>query len=99
MRQDYYSFIKFDPTNNIYIRVLNKKFKDDFIESFSGLNSVFGEYSLVFLDKDFNFFDIVDLPNNQYYLTSMFFKDGKIYLEKIQNYDEDLLVFDLDGLQ
>lgn len=101
MRQDYYSFIKFDPTNNIYIRILNKKFNDDFIESFSGLNSVFGEYSLVFLDKDFNIFDIVDLPNNQYYLTSMFFKDGELYLEKIQNYDEDLLVFDvfdLDGL-
>jgi hypothetical protein len=98
MRQDYYSFIKFDPTNNIYIRVLNKKFKDDFIESFSGLKSVFGEYSLVFLDKDFKIFDSVDLPNNQYYLTSMFFKDGKLYLEKIQNYDEDLLVFDVFDL-
>jgi hypothetical protein len=50
------------------------------------------------MDKDFNVFDSVDLPNNQYYLTSMFFKDGKLYLEKIQNYDEDLLVFDVFDL-
>ncbi|TDQ14788.1 uncharacterized protein DUF4221 [Algoriphagus boseongensis] len=102
MRQDYYSFIKFDSTNNIYIRVLNKKFKDNYIDSFSGLTSVFGEYSLVFLDRDFNFIDSIDLPNNQYFLTSLFFIDGKLYLEKIQNYDEDLLVFDVfdfSGLQ
>ncbi|PZV83571.1 uncharacterized protein DUF4221 [Algoriphagus aquaeductus] len=98
MRQDYYSFIKFDPTNNIYVRVLNKKFNNDFIDSFSGLNSVFGEYSLVFLDKDFKIFDSIDLPNNQYFLTSLFFIDGKLYLEKIQNYDEDLLVFDVFDL-
>jgi hypothetical protein len=95
MGQTYYSFIKFDSINNIYVRVINHKFDDRFIEKFSGLESVFGGYSLLVLDREFNFLDQIQLPEGNYYLGSMFFWKGKLYLEKIQNYDEDILVFDV----
>jgi hypothetical protein len=95
MGQSYYTVIKYDSVNDIYVRVINESFDEKFINEFSGIGSVYGAYSLVFLDNKFQTIGMVSLPSNSYYLGSMFFEGGMMYLEKIQNYDEDLLVFDV----
>ena len=95
MRQDYYSLIKYDSVNSIYARVVNKRFDENYISSFSGLNSIFGDYSIIFLNSEFQFIGQIDDLKNRYYITSMFFLNGKLYLEQLQNYNEDILVFDI----
>lgn len=95
MRQDYYSLIKYDSVNSIYARVVNKRFDENYISSFSGLYSIFGDYSIIFLNSEFQFIGQIDDLKNRYYITSMFFLNGKLYLEQLQNYNEDILVFDI----
>lgn len=98
MGQSYYSLIKYDSISDIYIRVRNEKFDERFINKFSGTGSIIGSYTLIVLDKEFKTKGLVNIPSNSYYLGSMFFKEGKLHLEKVQNYDEDLLVFDVFDL-
>lgn len=93
MSQRYYSSIKFDRKNNLYYRLIEEPFDANYIEEFSGSFSIYGPNSIEILDDQFKVIDVVFLPENSYFMGSMFVDDGYIYLEKIQD-DEDLLIFD-----
>lgn len=95
MKQEYYSIIKYDPYNNLYYRVINHPVPQEVIESGDELKKAFGPFSILILDNEFNFKDIIKFPPYEYYMQSVFFNDGKIYIEKIQMDNEDVLVFDI----
>lgn len=95
MMQEYYSFIKYDPFNNLYFRIINHPVPKEIMESGNGLKKTFGPFSILILDSEFNFRDIIKLPPYEYYIQSIFFNDGKIYIEKIQSDNEDILAFDI----
>ena len=99
MRQEYYSFIKYDPYNKLYYRIINHPIPNETIEFGDGLKKSFGPFSVLIFDSEFNFKDIIKFPPYEYYIQSIFFHDGKIYIEKIQTYNEDLLVFDIFKLK
>lgn len=99
MMQEYYSFIKYDSYNNMYYRVINHPVPKVTIESGDELKKSFGPFSVLIFDSEFNFKDIIKFPPYEYYIQSIFFHDGKIYIEKIQTYNEDLLVFDVFKLK
>lgn len=93
MGQRYYSSIKFDKKNKLYYRLIEEPFHEKYIEEFSGSFSIYGPNSIEILDDQFKVIDVILLPENSYFMGSMFVDDGYIYLEKIQN-NEDLLIFD-----
>ena len=93
MSQRYYSSIKIDMKNNLYYRLIEELFDEKYIEEFSGSFSIYGPNSIEILDDQFKVIDVILLPENSYFMGSMFVDDGYIYLEKIQD-DEDLLIFD-----
>ncbi|MFC3417125.1 DUF4221 family protein [Algoriphagus hitonicola] len=93
MGQRYYSSIKFDSKNNLYYRLIEEPFDEKYIEEFSGSFSIYGPNSIEILDNQFKVIDVILLPENSYFMGSMFVDDGYIYLEKIQD-NEDLLIFD-----
>jgi len=95
MKQEYYSLIKYDPYNNLYFRVINHPVPQAVIESGDELKKAFGPFSILILDNEFNYKDIIKFPPYEYYMQSVFFNDGKIYIKKIQTDNEDVLVFDI----
>jgi hypothetical protein len=94
MSQRYYSSIKFDEKNNLYYRLIEEPYDQKYIDEFSGNFTNYGANSIQILDNQFKVVDVILLPENTYFMGSMFIKNGKIYVEKIQN-NEDLLVFDV----
>lgn len=96
MSQRYYSSIKYDKQKQLYYRIIEEPFDQEYIDNFSGNLSFSGSYSIVVLSSDFKFKDMFSLPKNKYFIGSMFVDDGKLYIEKIQE-DENFIVFDVFG--
>lgn len=99
MRQEYYSFVKYDKYNKLYYRIINHQIPEGTIVSGDRLKTSFGSFSIIIYDNEFNFKDIIKIPPYEYYIQSIFFHDKKIYLEKIQTTNEDLLIFDIFELK
>ncbi|EIM74873.1 hypothetical protein A3SI_14844 [Nitritalea halalkaliphila LW7] len=92
--QSSYSGIKYFSDEEVYLRFVDLPIQEDILVSRDLFKISFGPSKIQVISKDFNFLDEVRIGEN-YNLSSLFFNDGKIYIEKIQFENEDLLVYDI----
>jgi len=96
--QDLYAGIKYFPKLDLYFRFVELKSSDSDLNSGDVFKLSFGSKVVQVIDSEFRLLGEVPL-GEKYFIKSLFFKDDKIYFEKIQIEDEDLLVFDIFDLK
>ncbi|GAB2615455.1 DUF4221 family protein [Belliella aquatica] len=92
--QKTYYFIRFINELEIYIRIINKEISEEDLNSGDLSKISFGESTLQFINKDFELISEVHLDKS-YFLPSLFYNNGNIYIEKFQSDNEDILNFDV----
>ncbi|MFN3802385.1 DUF4221 family protein [Belliella pelovolcani] len=92
--QKTYYFIRYINELEIYIRIINKEISEEDLNSGDLSKISFGESTLQFINKDFELISEVQLDKS-YFLPSLFYNDGNIYIEKFQSDNEDILNFDV----
>ncbi len=96
--QDVYSGIKFLKDKDLYIRFVDKALSDEILKTGDPFKLSFGPKRIQVISSDFELLGEFDI-NGEYFIKSVFFYDGKIYLEKIQFENEDVLVFDIFNVE
>ncbi|MGY6560197.1 MAG: DUF4221 family protein [Nitritalea sp.] len=92
--QSSYAGIKYFSDKGVYLRFVDLPIQEDILFSGDIFKISFGPSKIQVISNDFNFIGEVNIDEN-YNLSSLFFHDGKIYIEKIQFENEDLLIYDI----
>lgn len=95
--QKTYYFIRYINELEIYIRIINKEISEEDLNSGDPFKISFGESTIQFINKDFELISEAQLDKT-YFLPSIFYYNGNIYIEKMQTKNEDLLDFDIYDL-